>query len=58
MIGEKLKKVYVMRDMKECLCDGREIKNVYVMRERLKNVYVMRDMKECLCDEGYERMFM
>ena len=26
MIGEKLKKVYVMRDMKKCLCDGREAK--------------------------------
>ena len=23
-MGEKLKKVYVMRDMKKCLCDGRE----------------------------------
>ena len=29
-MGEKLKKVYVMRDMKKCLCDG----NVYVMGER------------------------
>ena len=29
------KEVYVMRDMKKCLCDGREgVKNVYVMRER------------------------
>ena len=28
------KEVYVMRDMKKCLCDGREIKNVYVMGER------------------------
>ena len=26
MIGERLKKVYVMRDMKKCLCDGREAK--------------------------------
>ena len=23
VMGEKLKKVYVMRDMKKCLCDGR-----------------------------------
>ena len=33
-MGEKLKKVYVMRDMKKCLCDGRYEKNVYVMGER------------------------
>ena len=32
-MGEKLKKVYVMRDMK----------NVYVMGEKLKKVYVMRE---------------
>ena len=25
------KEVYVMRDMKKCLCDGRYVRNVYVM---------------------------
>ena len=34
------KEVYVMRDMKKCLCDGREGKNVYVMRKKGENVYI------------------
>ena len=36
------KEVYVMRDMKKCLCNVGEICE--------KEVYVMRDMKKCLCD--------
>ena len=44
-MGERVKDVYVMRDMKE----------VYVMRERVKDVYVMRYMKEVyvMGERGY-----
>ena len=27
---EKLKKVYVMRDMKKCLCDGRDMRKRFM----------------------------
>ena len=40
-MGEKLKKVYVMRDMKKCLCDGREAK---------KGLCDGREAKKGLCD--------
>jgi hypothetical protein len=45
VIGEKLKKVCVMRDMKD----------VYVMGEKLKKVCVMRDMKDVyvMGERGY-----
>jgi len=38
-----------------CLCDGREIKNVYVIGEKLKKVCVMRDMKDVyvMGERGY-----
>ena len=50
------KEVYVMRDMKKCLCDGRETEMVYVMGERVKDVYVMRDMKRvCVMGEICEK---
>jgi hypothetical protein len=44
-MGEKLKKVCVMRDMKD----------VYVMGEKLKKVCVMRDMKDVyvMGERGY-----
>jgi len=44
-MGERVKDVYVMRDMKD----------VYVMGERVKDVYVMRDMKDVyvMGERGY-----
>ena len=40
------KEVYVMRNMKKCLCDGRYEKK-YLCDERYeKEVYVMRDMRK------------
>ena len=41
------KEVYVMRDMKKCLCNGRGGKRCLCDgREGVKDVYVMRDMKK------------
>ena len=51
VMGERVKDVYVMRDMKDVYVMGdmkdvyvmRDMKDVYVMGERVKDVYVMRE---------------
>ena len=53
-MGERVKDVYVMRDMKDVYVMGERVKDVYVMRD-MKDVYVMRDMKDVyvMGERGY-----
>ena len=53
VMGERVKDVYVMRDMKDVYV-MRDMKDVYVMRD-MKDVYVMGDMKDVyvMGERGY-----